>query len=134
MFFSWQSNIYLCRLSFSIYDFVNMINLLLKWVVTALSLMLVSSFLPGFVIASFYTALILAVVLGVLNLIVKPVLFVLTLPINFLTLGLFTLVINGGLIWFANTFVKGFETDFVTAVFAAVILWVISWITNIIFK
>jgi len=109
-------------------------NLILKWVVSALSLMLVASLLPGFVIEGFYTALILAFILGILNVIIRPVLVVLTLPINFLTLGLFTLVINGGIIWFANTFVKGFETDFITAITAAVILWAISLITNLLFK
>jgi len=109
-------------------------KILLKWVASALGLMLVSTLLPNFVIESFYTALILSLILGMLNVLIKPLLIILTLPINLLTLGLFSFVINAGLIWFASTFVKGFSTDFQTAFIAAIIIWFISWITNVLFK
>ena len=109
-------------------------KILLKWVASALGLMLVSSLLPNFVIESFYTALVLSLILGILNVLIKPVLVIFTLPINILTLGLFSFVINAGLIWFASTFVKGFSTDFQTALIASVIIWFISLVSNVIFK
>jgi putative membrane protein len=77
---------------------------------------------------SFYVALIVAVVLAVLNLIVKPIIVLLTLPINILTLGLFTLVINAGLFWLASVIVDGFSIDgfrgaFVGALIVSVVVW-----------
>jgi len=109
-------------------------KILLKWVASALGLMIVSSILPNFVVQSFYIALVLALILGVLNVLIKPILLFLTLPLSILTLGLFSFVINAGLIWFASTFVKGFSTDFQTALIASIIIWLISWITNVLFK
>jgi putative membrane protein len=76
-------------------------------------------------------ALIAALVLGLLNAIVRPVLIILTLPVNILTLGLFTFVINGLLIWFMSTFVKGVEVSgFLPALFVALILWAVGVLTN----
>lgn len=106
-------------------------HLLLKWLISALSLMIVSQLLPGFEVASFYTALIVAFILGVLNAIVRPILIVLTLPINILTLGLFTFIINAGLIFFVGTFIQGFSVDFGTSILAAILLWIISLLTNL---
>ena len=109
-------------------------KLVLKWVISALSLMVVDAILSGMTIASFYTALIASFVLGILNAVARPILIILTLPINILTLGLFTLIINGGLIFFVGTFVRGFDIDFRSAVLASLLLWVISWITNVLIR
>lgn len=80
---------------------------------------------------NFYAALIAALVLGLLNAIVRPVLILLTLPINILTLGLFTFVINAGLIWFMSTFVKGVVVDgFLPALLVAIILWAVGTLTS----
>ncbi|HCJ52109.1 MAG: hypothetical protein A2898_02715 [Candidatus Kerfeldbacteria bacterium RIFCSPLOWO2_01_FULL_48_11] len=106
-------------------------QLILRWLLNALALLLVAYLLPGFEVSSFYTALIVALVLGIVNAIIKPVLILLTLPITILTLGLFTLVINALLIWFVASFIEGFSIDgFTTALLGGVILWVISWLTN----
>ena len=102
---------------------------ILKLLITALALLLVAYLLPGVAVSSFYIALIVAVLLGLLNLIVKPILVVLTLPINILTLGLFMWVINGFLFWFVGTFVDGFSVDgFLTAIIGALIVSVFSWL------
>jgi putative membrane protein len=106
-------------------------SLLLRWLLNALALLLVANLVRGVVVESLYAALVVALVLGVLNAVVRPVLVFLTLPINVITLGLFTLVINAGLIWFVGTIVKGFTvTGFVPALYAALILWAVSWATN----
>jgi len=106
-------------------------NILLRWVLNALALMGVAYLVPGFHVNSFYAALIVALVLGIFNAIVKPIVVLLTLPINILTLGLFTFVINAVMILLVATFVKGFTVDgFVTALIGGAILWVFSWVTN----
>ncbi|NTV31498.1 phage holin family protein [candidate division WWE3 bacterium] len=109
-------------------------KMLSKWLISALSLMIVSVLLPGFRVESFYTALIVAFLLGILNAVVRPILVLLTLPINILTLGLFTFVINAGLIVFVSTFVKGFSVDFSTALIASILLWIISLLANLLIR
>lgn len=102
-----------------------------KWFIVALAFLLASYILPGIEVASFYTALILAFLWGVVNLLVKPILVVLTLPINLITLGLFTFVINGFLLWFLSTIVKGFEVGgFIVAILGAIIISLASSIGN----
>jgi len=72
-----------------------------------------------------------ALVLGFVNAVIRPILFLLTLPVNILTLGLFTFVVNALMIWLVATVVKGFSVDaFSTAVLAAVMLWIISFLSN----
>ncbi len=103
-----------------------MIRLIIRWVINALVLVGISYFLPIY-FDNFYAALITALVLGVVNALIKPLLVVLTLPINILTLGLFTLVLNGALFWFVSTFIKGFYiANFWTAFWAALIFSIIS--------
>ena len=84
-------------------------RLLLIWLVNALSLLAVAYLLPSVSVASFYVAVITAFLLAIVNTVIRPVLVLITLPINILTLGLFTLVINGLLFWFVASFVEGFR-------------------------
>ena len=94
-------------------------------------MLLVSYFIPGITVASFYTAIIVALVLGLLNMFVKPLLVILTLPITLLTLGLFMFVINAGLFLFAASFVEGFEvTGFITALIGSFLVSVVSALGN----
>lgn len=110
-------------------------NLIIRLVLNAVALLLVAYLVPGFEVTGFYAAIITALILGIVNAIIKPILVLLTLPITILTLGLFTLVINAVLIWFVATFIEGFSVDsFITALIGGVILWVISWFTNAITK
>ncbi len=109
--------------------------ILIRWLLGALSLMLVAYLVPGITVASFYTAIILALVLGLLNAILRPVLLFLTLPITIVTLGLFALIINAGIFLFASTVVKGFEVDgFVAALTGSLILWLFNWFIGAAFK
>jgi putative membrane protein len=103
------------------------VRLLLVWLINALSLLAVAYFLPSVSVASFYIALITALVLGLLNTLIRPVLVLITLPITILTLGLFTLVINALLFWFVASFVAGFQVaGFGSAFWGALLYSVIS--------
>ncbi len=102
-----------------------------KILLTALLLLLVQKIVPGVHIDGLYIALIAAVVLGLLNAIVKPILVILTLPISIITLGLFIFVINAGLFMFAASFLEGFTVSgFWAAFWASIIVSVGSTIGN----
>jgi putative membrane protein len=104
-----------------------MVRLLLSWLVNAVALMALPLLVPGVSVESLYAALLVALVLGLVNTLVRPVLVLLTLPVTLVTLGLFLLVINGLLFWFVASFVKGFAvTGFWTAVLGALAYSVIS--------
>jgi putative membrane protein len=106
-------------------------SIFLRWLVNALTILILPYIIPGFSVNNFYTALIVALVLGILNALVRPILVILTLPINIITLGLFVLVINAFLIWFVSTFIKGFYVaGFWPAFVAGLILMLVSWISN----
>lgn len=81
----------------------------LTTLVTALSLLLVDILFSGVYIESFLTAILAAIVLGLINSVLRPILFVLSLPINLLTLGLFSFVLNGICLWLAGVLVPGFQ-------------------------
>lgn len=102
-------------------------NLIIKIVVTAILVMLIATFIPGIHVAGFTTALIVAVVLGLLNVFIKPILVVLTLPATLFTLGLFLLVINAVIILLCANIVGGFRVDsFWTALLFSIILSVLQ--------
>lgn len=102
-------------------------GIIIRILITALAALLTQYILPGVSIADFKTALLVAIVLGLLNLIVKPVLVILTLPVTVLTLGLFLLVINALIVMWASSLVKGFKVDnFWWALLFSVVLSVIS--------
>lgn len=86
-------------------------ELLLIWVLNAVALLIVAYILPGITVASFWSALIAALVLGLLNTLVKPLLILLTLPITVVTLGLFLLVLNALVFWFAGSILRGFQVN-----------------------
>lgn len=83
----------------------------LNWLLSALAITISSYALSGIHIANFITALILAIVLGFLNAVVKPILLLLTLPLTIVTLGLFALIVNGIIIVLASWFVPGFVVE-----------------------
>jgi putative membrane protein len=102
-------------------------RLLLGWAINAGVLLLLPYLIPAVQVKSFGTALLVALVLGLLNAIVRPILVLLTLPITVLTLGLFLLVINGLMFWLVGRMLDGFEVaGFWWAVLAAVVYSVIS--------
>jgi putative membrane protein len=108
-----------------------MIQLLLVWLINAVALIAVAYLMPGVAVASFTTALVAALVLGLVNAVVRPVLFLLTLPVTILTLGLFIFVLNGLLFWFVGSFIQGFVvTGFWPGVFGAIVFSLISWLLS----
>lgn len=86
-------------------------RLLVRILLSALAVVLLAKFLPGVTVAGYITAIIVAVVIALLNFLVKPILVLLTLPVTVITLGLFLLVINAIIILLADAFVSGFDVD-----------------------
>jgi putative membrane protein len=110
-------------------------KLLLRWLVSAAALMLIAMYVPGIKVAGFYTALIAALIFGLINALIRPLALLLTLPVNLLTLGLFTFIINALMFWLASTVVKGFYVSgFWPAFWGALVMWVVSWFTNMMLK
>lgn len=106
---------------------------LANWVLSAIAILIVSQYVPGVKVASFQTALLVALFLGIFNAVIKPILIILTFPINILTLGLFTFVINAVLLWTVTYFVKGFViSNFTAALIAAIALWLINIVIHLV--
>ena len=108
-----------------------MLSLLARWIVNAAALLLVAYLYPGVQVATFTAALIAALVLGLVNAIVRPVLVILTLPVTLLTLGLFLFVINALLFWLVAQVVGGFAvTGFVAALIGSILYSLITLVTS----
>lgn len=86
-------------------------NLIIRILLSALAVVILSKILPGVGVDSYTTAIIVAIVLGLLNFIVKPLLIILTLPITILTFGLFLLIVNALIILLADNFISGFTVN-----------------------
>jgi putative membrane protein len=107
--------------------------LLLRWILNTLALFVVVKIVPGFHASSIVSLAIAALILGLLNAIVRPILFFLTLPLTIVTLGLFLIVLNAIMLeltaWLLPA--RDFRIDnFVAAIIGAIVLAIISWITN----
>lgn len=106
-------------------------TLLLIWLINSVSLMAVAWLLPSIRIVDFTTALVAALVLGLVNTFIRPLLLLLTLPATVLTLGLFIFVINGLLFWFVGSFIRGFVVEgFWSGVIGAILYSLISWLLS----
>lgn len=104
-------------------------ELILIWILNALSLLAVTYFVPNIHVANFTTALIAALVIGLVNMLIKPILLLLTLPITILTLGLFIFVINGLLFYAVGNLLQGFEVKTLSSgILGAVLYSIISWL------
>ena len=101
-------------------------KLLVVWLLNALALMLVATFLPGIEVRSYGSALWAAVVLGLVNTLVKPVLTLLTLPITILTMGVFYLVLNGLMFWWVGSMLSGFVVNGLLAAMLGAILYSVT--------
>ena len=103
-------------------------RLLLVWLINAAALMALPYLLSSITVGSIPTALIAALLLGLLNTFIRPILILLTLPVTLLTLGLFIFVINALTFWFVGSFVQGFHVaGFWSAFFGAILYSIISW-------
>jgi len=86
---------------------------------------------PGVSVANLWSALVAALVIGLINALIRPLILLFTLPVNILTLGLFTFVINALMFWLASSIAKGFDVvDFKAAFLGALVYWLVSWIAN----
>lgn len=109
-----------------------MFGFFLRWSINLLALVIAGSVIPGIRIQSLQMGIIAAGILGIVNAVIRPVVLVLTLPINLLTLGLFTLVINAALLKLVADFVPGFIIEsFHAAFFGALLISIISWGVNV---
>ncbi len=108
---------------------------ILRLIIVALTLLLITQVVPGFSVSSFYIALVIAILLGLLNVTLRPILILLTMPLTILTLGLFLFVINAGMLLLLASFVEGFTiTSFWSAIGASLILTVTNWFSHRILK
>lgn len=106
-------------------------KLLLVWLLNALALLAVAYLVPGIHVAGFAAALVAALVIGLVNMIIRPILVLLTLPITLLTLGLFILVINGLLFYLVANWIQGFDVTTITAgILGALVYSLLSWLLS----
>jgi len=106
-------------------------RLLIVWLINAVALLAVPYLIPSISVDSFGTALVAALVLGLINTFIRPILVLLTLPATLLTLGLFVFVINGLLFWFVGDLLAGFHVGgFWAGVFGSIVYSIISWLLS----
>ena len=112
-----------------------MMSTMICLLMNAFALVLMTQIVPGIHLAGFVSAIIAALVLGLVNTLVRPILSFFTIPLQLLTLGLFTLVINGAMLALTSTLVPGFTiSSFSSAFIGSLVLSIISLILNHIFK
>ena len=103
-------------------------KLLLAWLINAVALVAVAYLVPGITVDGFVTALVAALILGLLYTFIRPLLVLFTLPVTILTLGLFIFVINGLVFWFVGSYVSGFVVaGFWPGFFGAIGYSIVSW-------
>ena len=108
-----------------------MMGIFIRWLILTAAIVVASYLIDGIRISGFFSAFCAAAVLGILNALFRPILFILTLPINIMTLGLFTFVINALLLKMASGVIPGFDVHgFWSAVFAALIISGVNWILS----
>ena len=109
-------------------------KIILKWLISAMAIVLTAYLLPGVMVASILTAIWLAALIAIINVLLRPLFVLLTLPINIITLGLFTFVINALLILLAENIIKGFEVaGFWWAMLFSVVLSLVSYVLHKLF-
>jgi putative membrane protein len=100
-----------------------------KFLITPVVLLIAAALIPGVGVSSFYIAIVIAIVLGFMNIFIRPILILLSLPITILTFGLFIFVLNGAMLWLISTFVKGFYfSGFLPAFVTALLISIAGWL------
>ena len=103
----------------------------IRWLTLTLAIIVTAYLVGGIQVSGFWSALFAAAVLGILNAFFRPIILILTLPINILTMGLFTFVINAVLLKMASGVISGFNVEgFWPAVFGSLLISVVSWLIN----
>lgn len=106
-------------------------GILIRWLTTTAAIVATAYLLDGIQVSGFFSAVFAAAVLGILNAVLRPIALLLTLPINILSLGLFTFIINALMLKMASGIIPGFGVyGFWTAIFGSLLISVISWLLN----
>lgn len=111
-------------------------KIILRWIVLSVAVLITTklSFVSGISVEPIWTVLIVGACLTLFNMFIKPIIKILTLPINLLTLGLFSLVINGAVFWFLGSFVDGFNVEtFYAGFIGALIVSILNWLLSKVF-
>lgn len=109
-------------------------KLILHWILISVAVFVTSKIISGVVLDPIWVSLVVGACLTLFNMFIKPVVNILTLPINALTLGIFSLVVNGALFWYLGTMIKGFEVKtFYAAFVGALLVSVINWLLKKVF-
>jgi len=104
-------------------------GIFIRWLILTASIIITSYLLDGISVSGFFSAFFAAAILGILNAFFRPILIILTLPINIMTMGLFTFVINAILLMMASGLISGFEVrGFWSAVFGSLLISLVSWL------
>ncbi|HPD56998.1 MAG TPA: phage holin family protein [Smithellaceae bacterium] len=102
-----------------------------RWLIITVAILLASWLVPGITVESVWRAIFAAAILGLINTFIKPVLIILTLPLNILTLGIFTFFLNAFLLQLVAYMISGFEVKgFLAAFLGALIISIVSWLAN----
>jgi putative membrane protein len=106
-------------------------NIVFRWLILVLAVVSAAYFVPGIHIAGVIPALVAGVALTVVHTLIRPIMKILTLPVNIMTLGLFSLVINGLLFWFTAALISGFDvTNYLDALFGSIIVSSLNWLAD----
>jgi putative membrane protein len=106
-------------------------GILIRWLILTIAIVIASYLIEGIRVSGFWSALFAAATLGMLNVFLRPVLLILTLPLNILTLGFFTFVINALLLLMASGVISGFQVaGFWSALFGSFVISIVNWLTS----
>ncbi|MGN0018503.1 MAG: phage holin family protein [Candidatus Gastranaerophilaceae bacterium] len=108
-----------------------MLSIFLRWIIYSILIVLTAWIIPGIEVDNFFSAMLVCLVIGFINVFIRPLLETISLPVNFLTLGLFSLVINALLLMLAGAITPGFEVEgFFSAFFGAILLAILASVIN----
>ena len=106
-------------------------KIIATWILVSLVILSLPTIIPGIEITSFGTALLVALLFGILNAVVRPIILLIAFPITLITLGLFSFVVNAGLFWWVGSFVEGFSVGgFVPALLGSLVVTAATYISN----
>lgn len=105
--------------------------ILLRWFITTLAIFALPYFVSGVSVSGMRTALVVSACLVFINMVIKPIITIITLPINILTLGIFSIILNGAFFWFVAQIITGITvSSFTAAIIGSFVISVINWIIN----
>ncbi|MHB8483385.1 MAG: phage holin family protein, partial [Nitrospiria bacterium] len=123
------------KIDFHIWFLKDILKIFIRWLINTAGILFAGYLVSGVYVESLMTAVVAAGVLGIVNLLIRPIIIILTLPINILTLGLFTFVINGFIFYFIGHIVKGMAiADFWSAFIGALIISIVNALAHFLIR